>query len=96
MATVGIVMGSDSDMPVMSKAAQILDRFGVSYDMHIISAHREPDVFFCFAAFSAASFAAFSAAICSLSSIDVSALLAYSASIVIVPTQPSSVSPDIL
>lgn len=49
MATVGIVMGSDSDMPVMSKAAQILDRFGVSYDMHIISAHREPDVFFDFA-----------------------------------------------
>lgn len=46
MATVGIVMGSDSDMKVMSKAAQILDRFGIDYDMHIISAHREPDVFF--------------------------------------------------
>ena len=46
MATVGIVMGSDSDMKVMSKAAEILDRFGIDYDMHIISAHREPDVFF--------------------------------------------------
>lgn len=46
MATVGIVMGSDSDMKVMSKAAEILDKFGIDYDMHIISAHREPDVFF--------------------------------------------------
>ncbi len=46
MATVGIVMGSDSDMEVMSKAAAILDRFGIDYDMRIISAHREPDVFF--------------------------------------------------
>lgn len=46
MAAVGIVMGSDSDMPVMSKAAEILDAFGIDYEMHIISAHREPDVFF--------------------------------------------------
>lgn len=46
MATVGIVMGSDSDMPVMSKAAAVLDEFGIDYDMRIISAHREPDVFF--------------------------------------------------
>lgn len=46
MAQVGIVMGSDSDMSVMSKAAQQLDEFGISYEMHIISAHREPDVFF--------------------------------------------------
>ncbi len=46
MALVGIVMGSDSDMPVMSKAADILERFGISYEMTIISAHREPDVFF--------------------------------------------------
>jgi 5-(carboxyamino)imidazole ribonucleotide mutase len=46
MAQVGIVMGSDSDMPVMAKAAEILDRFGISYEMRIISAHREPDVFF--------------------------------------------------
>ena len=46
MAQVGIVMGSDSDLPVMSKAAEILDRLGISYEMRIISAHREPDVFF--------------------------------------------------
>lgn len=46
MATVSIVMGSDSDMPVMSKAAAILDEFGIDYDMRIISAHREPDIFF--------------------------------------------------
>ena len=49
MATVGIVMGSDSDMPIMSKAAGILDEFGIDYEMHIISAHREPDVFYDFA-----------------------------------------------
>ena len=46
MATVGIVMGSDSDMQVMSKAADILEQFGIDYEMRIISAHREPDVFF--------------------------------------------------
>ena len=46
MARVGIVMGSDSDMPVMAKAAQVLDELGISYEMRIISAHREPDVFF--------------------------------------------------
>ena len=46
MAKVGIVMGSDSDMPVMAKAAEILDRFGIDYEMKIISAHREPDIFF--------------------------------------------------
>ncbi|MCQ2543203.1 MAG: 5-(carboxyamino)imidazole ribonucleotide mutase [Lachnospiraceae bacterium] len=46
MAQVGIVMGSDSDMPIMSKAAEMLDKFGISYEMTIISAHREPDVFF--------------------------------------------------
>ncbi len=43
MAQVGIVMGSDSDMPVM---ADILEELGISYEMRIISAHREPDVFF--------------------------------------------------
>ena len=46
MAKVGIVMGSDSDMPVMSKAADMLEKFGIDYEMTIISAHREPDVFF--------------------------------------------------
>ena len=46
MAQGGIVMGSDSDMPVMAKAADILEELGISYEMKIISAHREPDVFF--------------------------------------------------
>ena len=46
MAKVGIVMGSDSDMPVTAKAADILEKFGIDYEMTIISAHREPDVFF--------------------------------------------------
>lgn len=46
MAQVSIVMGSDSDMPVMAKAADILEKLGISYEMRIISAHREPDVFF--------------------------------------------------
>ncbi len=49
MAQVGIVMGSDSDMPVMKKAAEVLEEFGISYEMTIISAHREPDVFFDYA-----------------------------------------------
>ena len=49
MAKVGIVMGSDSDMPVMAKAAEILDKLGVEYEMTIISAHREPDIFFAWA-----------------------------------------------
>lgn len=46
MAQVGIVMGSDSDLPVMAKAADILEELGISYEMTIISAHREPDVFY--------------------------------------------------
>lgn len=46
MAKVGIVMGSDSDMPIMAKAADILEQLGVDYEMTVISAHREPDVFF--------------------------------------------------
>ena len=46
MAQVGIVMGSDSDMPVMAQAAEFLTKMGIDYEMRIISAHREPDVFF--------------------------------------------------
>lgn len=46
MASVSIVMGSDSDLSVMSKAAQILEHFDISYEMRIISAHREPNEFF--------------------------------------------------
>ena len=37
---VGIIMGSDSDLPVMAKAAEILDRFRVPYFMTVESAHR--------------------------------------------------------
>ncbi len=46
MAEVGIVMGSDSDLEVMDKAAQVLKEFGIESEMRVISAHREPDVFF--------------------------------------------------
>ncbi|MDO4170142.1 MAG: 5-(carboxyamino)imidazole ribonucleotide mutase [Lachnospiraceae bacterium] len=46
MAKVGIVMGSDSDMPIMSQAAAVLEQFGIEFEMTIISAHREPDIFF--------------------------------------------------
>ena len=49
MAQVGIVMCSDSDMPVMAKAADILEKFNISYEMTILSAHREPDEFFAYA-----------------------------------------------
>ncbi|HHY41170.1 MAG TPA: 5-(carboxyamino)imidazole ribonucleotide mutase [Syntrophaceticus sp.] len=41
---VGIVLGSDSDLPVMEEAARILQDFGVSYEMTIASAHRSPDL----------------------------------------------------
>ena len=49
MAKVGIVMGSDSDVEVMSKAAEILEEFGIEYEMTVISAHRMPDIFFDYA-----------------------------------------------
>lgn len=40
---VGIIMGSDSDLPVMSEAAKILDEFDIPYEIKIVSAHRTPD-----------------------------------------------------
>ena len=46
MAKVAIVMGSDSDMPIMKKAAEFLDQMGIDFEMTIISALREPDIFF--------------------------------------------------
>jgi len=46
MGKVGIVMGSDSDMPVMAKAADMLEKLEIDYEMTIISAHRMPDTFF--------------------------------------------------
>ena len=49
MPQVGIVMGSDSDMPVMARAADVLEELGIPCEMAIISAHREPDVFFSYA-----------------------------------------------
>ncbi len=39
---VGIIMGSDSDLPVMKEAAEILDDFGVCYELTVVSAHRTP------------------------------------------------------
>ena len=41
---VGIVMGSDSDWPLVKKACDTLDSFGVAYETRVISAHRTPDV----------------------------------------------------
>lgn len=41
---VGIIMGSNSDMPVMQQAADVLKEFGVSYEMKITSAHRTPQL----------------------------------------------------
>jgi 5-(carboxyamino)imidazole ribonucleotide mutase len=41
-AVVGLVMGSDSDWPVMEDAAKVLDEFGVSYEADVVSAHRMP------------------------------------------------------
>ena len=41
-ALVGIVMGSDSDRPVMDKAHAVLDRFGIEYESEVMSAHRKP------------------------------------------------------
>lgn len=46
MPKVGIVMGSDSDLKIMSKAASMLEKLGIDYEMTIISAHRMPDTFF--------------------------------------------------
>ncbi|MCK5496972.1 MAG: AIR carboxylase family protein, partial [Hyphomicrobiaceae bacterium] len=40
---VGILMGSDSDLPIMEEAAKILDDFGVPYELTISSAHRTPE-----------------------------------------------------
>ncbi len=43
---VGIIMGSDSDLPVMQEAAKMLEYFGIEYEMTIVSAHRTPDKLF--------------------------------------------------
>ena len=41
-AAVGIVMGSDSDFPVMSEAVKTLEKFGIAFEMEVVSAHRTP------------------------------------------------------
>jgi len=46
MPKVGIVMGSDSDMKVMAQAADFLKEMGIDFEIRIISAHREPEIFF--------------------------------------------------
>lgn len=43
MVKVGIIMGSDSDLPVMSEAAKVLDEFDVEYELTVVSAHRTPE-----------------------------------------------------
>jgi 5-(carboxyamino)imidazole ribonucleotide mutase len=48
-ALVSIIMGSDSDLPVMKDAADILATFGVNYELNIVSAHRTPQRMFDFA-----------------------------------------------
>jgi 5-(carboxyamino)imidazole ribonucleotide mutase len=46
---VSIVMGSDSDLPIMQQAAEMLDEFGVGYEIDIVSAHRTPEKLYEFA-----------------------------------------------
>lgn len=41
---VGIIMGSDSDLPVMKEAANVLDEFGIGYEIKVLSAHRTPEL----------------------------------------------------
>ena len=41
---VGVIMGSDSDLPVMQAAIDVLTAFGVAHEVRIVSAHRTPDV----------------------------------------------------
>ena len=46
---IGIVMGSDSDWPIMRLAAEILDQFNIAYESKIVSAHRTPDDMYVYA-----------------------------------------------
>ena len=46
---ISIVMGSDSDLPVMKQAAEMLDKFGIGYEIDIVSAHRTPEKLYEFA-----------------------------------------------
>ncbi|WP_308019432.1 5-(carboxyamino)imidazole ribonucleotide mutase [Neisseria cinerea] len=49
MTQIGIIMGSNSDWPVMRQAAQFLEEFGVEYEARVVSAHRTPDLMFQYA-----------------------------------------------
>ena len=49
MKKVGIIMGSKSDLPIMQKAIDILNQFGIGTDIKIVSAHRTPEVMFDYA-----------------------------------------------
>lgn len=46
---VSIIMGSDSDLPIMQQTAEILDEFGIGYEIDIVSAHRTPEKLYHFA-----------------------------------------------
>jgi 5-(carboxyamino)imidazole ribonucleotide mutase len=46
---IGIIMGSDSDLPVMKNAAAFLDKIGIEYEITIVSAHRTPERMFSYA-----------------------------------------------
>ncbi len=41
--TVAVVMGSESDLPIMAGAVEVLERFGVRFEVHVLSAHRSPE-----------------------------------------------------
>ena len=43
MKKVAVVMGSDSDLPVMAKAVKVLEEYGIPYEAHVYSAHRTPE-----------------------------------------------------
>lgn len=49
MNNVGIIMGSDSDLPILKEAAKILEELGVAYELTIVSAHRTPTRLFNYA-----------------------------------------------
>jgi 5-(carboxyamino)imidazole ribonucleotide mutase len=49
MAKVGIIMGSDSDLPIMQEAIDILKSFGIETEVDIVSAHRTPDKLYSYA-----------------------------------------------
>ena len=46
---IGIIMGSDSDLPIMKEAAAVLDELGVAYELTVVSAHRTPERMFDYA-----------------------------------------------